>query len=75
MVGPVVILDVYMDCARRGRFVRLAVYVDLRKPLVSKVQINAHLQRVEYKALPNIYFQCGMYRHAVDVCPGIATAS
>ncbi|KAH1121720.1 hypothetical protein J1N35_004880 [Gossypium stocksii] len=51
-------LDVYMDCAHMGRFARLAVYVDLKKPLVSKVRINAHLQRVEYEALPNICLQC-----------------
>ncbi|MBA0580649.1 hypothetical protein Gorai_022858, partial [Gossypium raimondii] len=68
-------LDVHMDCARRGRFARLAAYVDLRKLLVSKVRINGCLQCVEYEALPNIYFQRGMYRHAVDVCPGIATTS
>ncbi|PPR94581.1 hypothetical protein GOBAR_AA26090 [Gossypium barbadense] len=30
-----------------GRFARLAVYVDLRKSLVSKVKINDRLQRVE----------------------------
>ncbi|PPD98080.1 hypothetical protein GOBAR_DD04896 [Gossypium barbadense] len=74
-VGSMVKLDVHMDCARRGRFVRLAAYVDLGKLLVSKVRINGCLQHVEYEALPNIYFQHGMYRHAVDVCPGIATTS
>ncbi|MBA0817652.1 hypothetical protein Gohar_021748 [Gossypium harknessii] len=35
-VGLVVKLDVHMDCAHRGRFAQLAVYVYLRKPLVSK---------------------------------------
>ncbi|MFQ6666640.1 hypothetical protein Gotur_032922 [Gossypium turneri] len=74
-VGPVAKLDVHTDCACRGRFARLAVYVDLRKSLVSKVQINGRLQRIEYEALPNIYFQCGMYRHVVNVCPEIATTS
>ncbi|MBA0730448.1 hypothetical protein Golax_004623, partial [Gossypium laxum] len=39
-VGPVVKLDVQTDCASRGRFVRLVICVDLRMPLVSKVQIN-----------------------------------
>ncbi|MBA0723170.1 hypothetical protein Golax_003778, partial [Gossypium laxum] len=32
-VGLVVKLDVHMDCAHRGRFAQLAVYVYLRKPL------------------------------------------
>ncbi|KAA3478041.1 Endonuclease/exonuclease/phosphatase [Gossypium australe] len=42
-VGPVVKLDVQTDCTHNGRFVRLAVCVDLRKPLVSKVRINGRL--------------------------------
>ncbi|PPS16870.1 hypothetical protein GOBAR_AA03707 [Gossypium barbadense] len=36
------------------------VCVDLRKPLVSKVQINGHLHRVEYEYLPNICFHCAL---------------
>ncbi|KAK5843368.1 hypothetical protein PVK06_005823 [Gossypium arboreum] len=43
-VGLVIKLDMHMDYACRGRFVRLAVCVDLRKPLVSKVRINSRLQ-------------------------------
>ncbi|MBA0597982.1 hypothetical protein Gorai_007763, partial [Gossypium raimondii] len=35
-VGLVVKLDIHMDYAHRGRFAQLAVYVYLRKPLVSK---------------------------------------
>ncbi|KAH1129864.1 hypothetical protein J1N35_001242 [Gossypium stocksii] len=34
----VVKLDIYTDYARRGHFARLVVCVDLRKPLVSKVE-------------------------------------
>ncbi|MBA0730233.1 hypothetical protein Golax_025537 [Gossypium laxum] len=33
-------LDVHTVSAHQGRFVRLAVSVYLRKPLVSKLQIN-----------------------------------
>ncbi|PPS20102.1 hypothetical protein GOBAR_AA00482 [Gossypium barbadense] len=35
-IGLVVKLDVHTDCACRGRFARLAICVDLKKPLVSK---------------------------------------
>ncbi|KAH1063437.1 hypothetical protein J1N35_028424 [Gossypium stocksii] len=52
---------------RRGKFARLAVCVDLRKPLVSKVRINGRLQQVEYEALPNIFFKCGLYGHGADL--------
>ncbi|KAH1090183.1 hypothetical protein J1N35_017440 [Gossypium stocksii] len=43
-VGPVVKLDMHTDCTCMGIFTQLAVWVDLRKPLVSKVRINSHLQ-------------------------------
>ncbi|MBA0692919.1 hypothetical protein Goari_010440 [Gossypium aridum] len=68
-------LDVHTDCARRGRFALLAICVDLRKPLVSKVRINGRLQQVEYEALPNIFFKCGLYGHEADLCSGVNTTS
>ncbi|MBA0866591.1 hypothetical protein Goshw_022660 [Gossypium schwendimanii] len=68
-------LDVHMDCARRGRFALLAICVDLRKPLVSKVRINGRLQQVEHEALPNIFFKCGLYGHKADLCSGVKTTS
>ncbi|MBA0650343.1 hypothetical protein Goklo_017772, partial [Gossypium klotzschianum] len=40
-----------MSSGRRGHFVRLAVYVDLRKPLVSKIKISGHIQTIEYESL------------------------
>lgn len=64
----IVKLDIHTDYARRGCFTRLAVCVDLRKPLVSKVRINGRLQRVEYEALPNICFRCGLYGLAKEAC-------
>ncbi|KAK9043443.1 hypothetical protein V6N11_071787 [Hibiscus sabdariffa] len=39
-IGPVVKIDHQTDSGRRGRFARLVVKVDLRKPLVSKIMIN-----------------------------------
>lgn len=67
-IGKVVKLDAHTDCARRGRFVHLAVCIDFRKPLVSKVRINGRLQRVEYEGLPTIYFKCGFNGHTVELC-------
>nr|KJB36613.1 hypothetical protein B456_006G167200 [Gossypium raimondii] len=74
-IGLVVKLDVHTDCARMVRFARLAVWVNLRKLLMSKVRINNHLQRVEYEALPNIYFKCGLYGHGADLGSGVKTTS
>lgn len=67
-IGQVIKLDVYTDGGRRGWFARLAICVDLRKPLVSKLWINGKLQRVEYEGLPSICFKCGRVGHVSDGC-------
>ncbi|MBA0704268.1 hypothetical protein Golax_016538, partial [Gossypium laxum] len=73
-IGPVVKLDVHTVSARRGRFVWLAVCVDFRKPLVSKVKINGRMLHVEYESLQNVCFKYGRYGHgtlrAVDAGGG-----
>ncbi|MBA0700617.1 hypothetical protein Goari_022896 [Gossypium aridum] len=45
MVGKVVKLDMNTDSRTRGRFARLAVYVDLEKPLVSHILINGRNEK------------------------------
>ncbi|MBA0756199.1 hypothetical protein Gogos_021867 [Gossypium gossypioides] len=54
---------------------QLAVYVDLRKPLVSNVRINRRLQRIEYESLSDECFRCGHYGHRVDLCMEVKTLS
>ncbi|KAG8478613.1 hypothetical protein CXB51_028415 [Gossypium anomalum] len=56
----------------RGRFARLAVFLNLDKPLVSKVLVDlvdGQVQRVEYEALPTVCFGCGKYGYVKDLCP------
>ncbi|KAH1046490.1 hypothetical protein J1N35_037274 [Gossypium stocksii] len=36
----------------RGRYARMDLYVNLGKPLISKLLINGNMQRVEYESLP-----------------------
>ncbi|MBA0583592.1 hypothetical protein Gorai_014443 [Gossypium raimondii] len=42
--------------------------LDKRKPLISKVRINGHLQRVEYESLPHVCFKYCLYGHGSDLC-------
>nr|KJB23400.1 hypothetical protein B456_004G096300 [Gossypium raimondii] len=58
----------FLTTQDEGRFVRIAICVDLRKPLISKVRINGHLQRVEYESLPHVCFKYCLYGHGSDLC-------
>lgn len=68
VIGQVVKIDCNTDNGSRGRFARLAVIVDLSKPLVSKVLINGKLHQVGYESLPNICYECGCYGHLRVIC-------
>ncbi|KAL4378119.1 hypothetical protein GQ457_02G027990 [Hibiscus cannabinus] len=73
-IGPVIKIDYQTESGCRGRFARMAISLDLRKPLVSKLFINGRLQVVEYESLPTICFECGKYGHVKDMCPIANTA-
>ncbi|KAI9073661.1 hypothetical protein K1719_044374 [Acacia pycnantha] len=43
----------------RGRYARIAVLVDLQKPLVPWIKVDGRTHGVEYEGLPLICFECG----------------
>ncbi|KAA3481741.1 GroES-like zinc-binding alcohol dehydrogenase family protein [Gossypium australe] len=45
----------------------MVVYINLGKPLVSKVWINGEIQRVVYEPLLTICFTCGRYGHGKEL--------
>ncbi|PPS19290.1 hypothetical protein GOBAR_AA01277 [Gossypium barbadense] len=45
LVGRVVKFDIKTNNRERGQFARMAVFVDLRKPLTSQILVNGRLQR------------------------------
>ncbi|KAL4323145.1 hypothetical protein GQ457_11G004460 [Hibiscus cannabinus] len=68
VVGRVVKIDYNTSGGSRGKFARLAVMVDLNKPLLSCVSIDGHLQKLEYEGLHQICFHCGTYGHSKETC-------
>ncbi|PPD98674.1 hypothetical protein GOBAR_DD04303 [Gossypium barbadense] len=58
--------DFKNDNRIKGRFAKMAVFINLDRPLVSWVLVNGEIQRVEYKALSTIYFYCGNTKTTVD---------
>ncbi|KAL4387186.1 hypothetical protein GQ457_09G024730 [Hibiscus cannabinus] len=66
-IGKVVKVDYNTSEGKRGRFARLAIVMDLRKPLVSGIVIDGHRQDVEYEGLPEIFFKCGRVGHSKEM--------
>ena len=73
MFGDVIRVDYHTESGDRGKFARLAVNLDLTRPLVSKVQVDGQTIYAEYEGLPTICFQCGRYGHLKDGCPELQT--
>ncbi|KAI9125145.1 hypothetical protein K1719_003761 [Acacia pycnantha] len=61
--GEVIRVDYNTDSGDRGKFARIAVSLDLIKPLISKIMVDGEIIYVEYEGLPTICFHCGRYGH------------
>ncbi|MBA0670414.1 hypothetical protein Goklo_025405 [Gossypium klotzschianum] len=68
LIGKVTKLDFNTDSRVRGRYARMAVFVNLGRPLISKILINGNPQRIEYENLPVVCFKCGRYGHTNETC-------
>ncbi|KAL4384625.1 hypothetical protein GQ457_15G012350 [Hibiscus cannabinus] len=67
-IGRVVRIDYNTTEGKRGRFARLAIMVDLHKPLVSGIIIDGYRQDIEYEGLPVICYKCGKFGHVQEAC-------
>ncbi|KAL4319850.1 hypothetical protein GQ457_18G018210 [Hibiscus cannabinus] len=67
-LGEVVRIDYNTTAGNRGRFARLAIVVDLEKPLRSGIIIDGQRQSIEYEGLPTICYSCGKYGHSKEIC-------
>ncbi|KAG8480634.1 hypothetical protein CXB51_025228 [Gossypium anomalum] len=68
LVRKVMKLDFKIDSGGRGQFARMAVSIDLKKPLTSQVSINGRIQRVKFESLPTVCFHCSKYGHLKNSC-------
>ncbi|KAL4353334.1 hypothetical protein GQ457_06G018260 [Hibiscus cannabinus] len=68
LVGKVVKVDYNTQAGERGKFARLAIMVDLNKPIKTCIGIDDFVQKLEYEGLNMICFSCGKYGHATDSC-------
>ncbi|CAI0627580.1 unnamed protein product [Linum tenue] len=69
LIGRTIKLDYHTLTRQRAKFARLAVEVDLSKPLVPRIWLDDEWQRVEFENLPVVCFECGKIGHPTDSCP------
>jgi len=74
MVGKFLEMD-EKECNRMGKFLRIQISIDLKKPLKkgSKIHFQGRDIWVDYKyeKLPNFCFSCGRIRHQMRDCEDI----
>ncbi|PPR90527.1 hypothetical protein GOBAR_AA30158 [Gossypium barbadense] len=70
MINKVAKLDFQTDKVKE-RFVRMAIYINLERPLVSQVLVKGEIQKVEFESLPTIFFSCSKYGHIKEMCPSV----
>ncbi|MBA0572150.1 hypothetical protein Golob_002510, partial [Gossypium lobatum] len=58
LVDKVAKLDYKIDRGSRGRFARMAVFINLEKLLISQILVNDTVHRVEYEVLSAVCFAC-----------------
>ncbi|KAI9100091.1 hypothetical protein K1719_024309 [Acacia pycnantha] len=68
LLGEVVKMDYMTETKGRGKYARLAVLMDLQKPLVPWILVDGNRHGVEYEGLPLICFECGLYGHPKERC-------
>ncbi|KAL7262125.1 hypothetical protein ACSBR1_000500 [Camellia fascicularis] len=61
-------VDINRAMAARGKYVRVCVEIDLRKPLISHFTIGKYTYGVEYEHLHSLCFSCGRVGHRQESC-------
>lgn len=69
MIGELLKIDYNTDEEQRCKFARMAVVLNLEKPLVPRVWLNGKSKKVEYEGVPRVCSHCGVYGHVKEVCP------
>ncbi|CAL1357628.1 unnamed protein product [Linum trigynum] len=71
MIGRAIKLDYHTQHQQRAKFARLAIELDLSRPLVTRIRLDDQWQYIEYENLPTVCFECGRVGHTSPPCPSL----
>ncbi|CAL1380725.1 unnamed protein product [Linum trigynum] len=69
LIGRTVKLDYHTEKLERGKFARIAIDLDMSKPLPTRIRLDGAWQGVLYENLPTICYSCGRIGHTEEACP------
>lgn len=67
-VGKLMKIDENTQVTSQGKYTRMAVLINLNKPLISKVDIQGRVQLIEYENSPSVCFTCDKVGHSSSSC-------
>ncbi|KAJ4830330.1 hypothetical protein Tsubulata_016095 [Turnera subulata] len=68
-------IDHNTEDAIRGRYARVALEIDISKPLQSQVFVDDRWFHISYENIPDICFTCGLVGHSMASCPSTLNVS
>ncbi|KAJ4844177.1 hypothetical protein Tsubulata_045764 [Turnera subulata] len=68
LVGRTMKVDIHTSTSSRGKFAKVAVAVDLTKPVKGRIKLEGEIIRVTYEGLPYVCFVCGKVAHGQNSC-------
>ncbi|KAJ4824931.1 hypothetical protein Tsubulata_024287 [Turnera subulata] len=71
-IGRTVRIDIPTQQTDRAQFARIAIELDLQKPLEPRVCFERIWYHIVYEDLPLVCFECGMTGHNLSSCPSKA---
>ncbi|CAL1355902.1 unnamed protein product [Linum trigynum] len=69
LIGRTIKLDYHTENLQRGKFARMAIDLDMTKPLPTRIHLDGKWQGITYENLPHICYGCGKIGHIEEKCP------
>ncbi|KAL7177442.1 hypothetical protein ACSBR2_030743 [Camellia fascicularis] len=74
-IGRPLKIDLTTAMVTRGKFARVCIEIDLRKPLCPRFMLGMKYYNIEYESIHSFYFHCGRVDHRKELCKHPATNS